>query len=67
MAIHDKTQLETQSLQVKALYKNNAHKNRFNPNYHPSVASVDNSSIESACIFLETLNKMHNRMCGKYK
>ena len=67
MAIHDKTQLEAQSLQIEALYKNNAQKNKFNPNYYPSVTSVDNSSIESPCIFPETLNKMHNRMCGKYK
>ena len=67
MAIHDKTQLEAQSLQIKGLYKNNAHKNKSNPNYYSSVASVDNSSIESTCIFPETLNKMHNRMCGKYK
>ena len=67
MEIRDKTQLEAQSLQIKALYKNNAHKNKFNPNYYPSVASVDNSLIESTCIFPETLHKMHNRMCGKCK
>ena len=67
MAIRDKTQLEAQSLQIKSLYKNNAHKKKFNHNYYPSVTSVDNSSIESTCIFPETLNKMHNRMCGKYK
>ena len=67
MAIRDKTQLEAQSLQIEALYKNNAHKNKFNPNYYSSVASVDSSSIESTYIFLETLNKMHNRMCRKYK
>ena len=67
MAIRDKTQLETQSLQIKALYKNNAHKNKFNHNYYPSIASVDINSIELTCIFPETLNKMHNRMCGKYK
>ena len=42
-------------------------KNKFNSNYYPSVASVDNSSIESTCIFLETLNKMHKHMCEKYK
>ena len=67
MEIRDKTQLEAQSLQIKALYKNNAHKNKFNPNYYSSVASVDSSSIESTCIFLKTLNKIHNRMCGEYK
>ena len=67
MAIRDKTQLKPQSLQRKALYKKYAHKHKFNPNYYPSVASVDSSSIESTCIFPETLNKMHKRMCGKYK
>ena len=67
MAIRDKTQLEAQSLQIQALYKNNAHKNKFNPNYYPSIANVDNCSNESTCIFPETLNKMHNHMCGKYK
>ena len=67
MEIRDKIQLEAQSLQIKALYKNNAHKNKFNPNYYPSVASVDNSLIESTCIFPETLHKLHNRMCGKCK
>ena len=41
--------------------------NKSNPNYYPLVASVDSSSIESACIFPETLNKMHKRMCGKLK
>ena len=55
MAIHDKTQLEAQSLQIKALYKNNAHKKKFNPNYYLSVASVDSNSIESTCIFPKTL------------
>ena len=57
MAIHDKTQLETQSLQIKALYKNNAHKKKFNPNDFPSVASVDSSLIESTCIFPETFKQ----------
>ena len=64
MAIRDKTQLEAQSLQIKALYKNNPHKNKFKPNYYPSIASVDSSSIESTCIFPKTLNKTHKRMCG---
>ena len=67
MAIRDKTQLEAQSLQIKALYKNNAHKNKFNLNYYPSVASGDSSSIESTCIFPKTQKKMYNHMCGKYK
>ena len=56
---------KTQSLQRKALYKKNAHYNKSNPNYYPSVVSVDSSSIESPCIFPETLNKTHKRMCGK--
>ena len=67
MAIRDKTQLKTQSLQRKALCEKYAYKNKTNPNYYPSIAGVDNSSIESICIFPKTLNKMHNRMCGKYK
>ena len=50
---------------MKSPLQNNAHKQKFNPNYYPSVASVDSSSIESTCIFPETLNKMHNHMCGK--
>ena len=56
MAIRDKTQLKAQSLQ-KVFYKNNAHKNKFNPNYYPSVASVDSSSIESTYIFPKTLKQ----------
>ena len=67
MAIRDKTQLKAQSLQRKALYIKYAHKNKFNPNYYPLIASVDSSSIESTYIFPETLHKMHNRMYGKYK
>ena len=67
MEIWDKPHLEAQSLQRKALYKSNAHKNKSNPNYYPSVVSVDSNSIESTFIFPETLNKTHNHMCGKYK
>ena len=44
-------QLEAQSLH------NNAHKHKFNPNYNPSVARVDSSSIESTYIFPETLKQ----------
>ena len=40
-------------------------KHKFNSNYYLSVASVDSSTIESTCIFPETLNKTHKRMCGK--
>ena len=50
---------------MKSPLQNNAHKQKFNPNYYPSVASVDSSSIESTCMFPETLNKMHNRMCDR--
>ena len=60
-----KHNLKAQSLQIKTLYKKNDHYNKSNPNYYPSVASVDSSKIESTCIFPETLNKMHKRMCGK--
>ena len=64
MAIRDKTQLNSSKFINKSPLQNNAHKHKFNPNNYPSVARVDNSSIESTCIFPETLNKMHNRMCG---
>ena len=57
MAIRDKTQLEAQSLQIKALYKIMLTKHNFNPNYYPSVARVDNNSIESTYIFPETLKQ----------
>ena len=57
MAICDKTQLEAQSLQIKALYKIMLRKHKFNPNYYPSVAREDSSSIESTCIFPETLKQ----------
>ena len=50
---------------MKSPLQNNAHKQKFNPNYYPSVASVDSNSIESTCIFPKTLNKMHNRMCDR--
>ena len=41
---------------------------KFNSNYYPSVARVDNSLIESTCIFPETLKQnalLH--MWKKYK
>ena len=60
-----KHNLVAQSLQMKALYKIMLTKHKFNPNYYPSVARVDNNLIELTCIFPEHLNKMHNRMCGK--
>ena len=33
---------------------------KIQPNYYPSVASVDSSMAESTCIFHETLNKRIN-------
>ena len=57
MAIRDKIQLEAQRLQIKALYKKNAQKQKFNPNYYPSIAREDSSSIESTCIFPKTLKQ----------
>ena len=44
-------------------HKNNPIKcplQQIQPNYYPSVASVDSSSIESTCIFPETLTKRIN-------
>ena len=49
----------------KPVTKQIAHYSKSNPNYYPSVTSVDSSSIESTCIFPETLNKTHKCMCGK--
>ena len=33
---------------------------KIQPNYYPSVASVDSNTIESTCIFPEILNKHIN-------
>ena len=52
-----KHNLLAQSLQIKALYKIMLIKHKFNPNYYPSVARVDSSSIELTCIFPETLKQ----------
>ena len=60
MAIYDKTQTQCSKLQVKALYKNNAHYKIIQPNYYPLVASVDSSMTESTCIFPKILNKCIN-------
>ena len=60
MAIHDKTQTQCSKLQIKALYKNNAHYKIIQPNYYPSVASVDSSTTKWTYIFLEILNKCIN-------
>ena len=51
MAIRDKTHHNHEMLKVANS------PNTIQPNYYLSVASVDSSSIESTCIFLETLNK----------
>ena len=40
------------------------HYKKNQPNYYPSVASVDSSMIELTCIFLEILNK-HINACVK--
>ena len=60
MVVRDKTQTQCSKLQVKTLYKNNAHYKIIQPNYYPSVAGVDSSTIESTCIFPEILNKHIN-------
>ena len=60
MAIRDKTQTQCSKLQVKALYKNNAYYKVIQPNYYPSVVSVDNNMTELTCIFPEILNKHTN-------
>ena len=52
-----KHNLVAQSLQIKTFYKIMLTKHKFNPNYYPSVARVDNSSIKSTCIFPKTLKQ----------
>ena len=52
-----KHNLLAQSLQIEAIYKIMLTKHKFNPNYYPSVARVDNGLIESTCIFSETLKQ----------
>ena len=61
MAIRDKTHHNHEMLKVTNSL------NTIQPNYYLSVASVDSSTTESTCIFPETLNKTHKRMCGKNK
>ena len=60
MTIRDKTHHKHEMLKVTNS------PNTIQPNYYLSVASVDSSTTESTCIFPETLNKTHKRMCGKY-
>ena len=52
-----KHNLIAQSLQIKAIYKIMLIKLKFNPNYYPPVVRVDNSLIESTCIFPKTLKQ----------
>ena len=52
-----KHNLNSSKFTSKSPLQNNAHKHKFNPNYYPSVARVDNSLIESTCIFPETLKQ----------
>ena len=65
MAIRDKTQPKSSKFTNKSPLQKNAHYNKSNPNYYPSVASVDSKKIESICIFPKILNRTHKRMCGK--
>ena len=60
MAIRDKTQIQCLKLQVKALNKNNAYYKVIQPNYYPSVVSVDSNTTESICVFPEIFNKRIN-------
>ena len=61
MAIRDKTKTQCSKLQGKQPFTNNkAHYKKIQPNYYPSVASVDSNTIESTCIFPEILNKHIN-------
>ena len=48
MTKHD---LNNSKFTSKSHLQNNAQKHKFNPNYYPSVAREDSSSIESTCIF----------------
>ena len=67
MAIRDKTQLEAQSLQIKALHKIML----INTNsilttiYQLQEKTV--AQLNQPVYFLKHLNRMRNRMCGKYK
>ena len=59
MTIRDKTHHKHE------MFKVTNSPNRIQPYYYLSVASVDSNMTESTCLFPETLNKMHKRMCGK--
>ena len=50
-----------QSYKENSPFTNNkAHYKKNQPNYYPSVASVDSSMTESTCIFPKILNKHIN-------
>ena len=52
-----KHNLNSSKFTNKSPLQNNAKKHKFNPNYYPLVARVDNSLIESTCIFPEILKQ----------
>ena len=67
MAIRDKTQQEAQSLQIKALYKIMfINKNSILTTIHQLQEKIV-AQLNQPAYFLKHLNKMHNRMCEKYK
>ena len=66
MAIRDKTQLEAQSLQIKGLYKIMLiNTNSILTTIH-QLQGKTVAQLNQLVYFLKHLNKMHNRMCGKY-
>ena len=68
MAIRDKTQIKqnAQNLHKNSPIQKDSLTQQIQPNYYLTIASVDNSTTESTCIFPKTLNKCINA-CGKYK
>ena len=67
MAICDKTRLEAQSLQIKALYKIMLiNTNSILITIH-QLQEYTAAQLNQPVYFLKRLNKMHNCMCGKYK
>ena len=67
MAICDKTRLEAQSLQIKALYKIMLiNTNSILTTIH-QLQEKTAAKLNQPVYFLKHLNKMHNCMCGKYK
>ena len=67
MAIRDKTQLKAQSLQIKTLYKIMLkNTNSILTTIH-QLQEKTTAQLNQPVYFLKHLNKMHSRMCGKYK